>query len=93
MLRGRRMNNGNNGNGSVAHDKLDSIKERARGLVDQGQEKATEIKAKVLDVKDEAVTRGNALLDSTTKLIKANPLKAVGIAFGIGYIGMRLIRR
>ena len=92
MLMRSRMNNGNNGNGAV-HDKLDSIKEKARGLVDQGQEKASEIKAKVIDVKDEAVTRGNVLLDKATDFIKANPMKAVGIAFGIGYIGMRLIRR
>jgi ElaB/YqjD/DUF883 family membrane-anchored ribosome-binding protein len=87
------MNNGNNGNGGAVHDKLDSIKEKARGLVDQGQEKAAELKSKVIDVKDEAVTRGNALLDKATDFIKANPLKAVGIAFGVGYIGMRLIRR
>lgn len=88
------MNNGNQNNGTGAmHDKLDSIKEKARGIVDQGQEKASEIKAKVIDVKDQAVTRGNALLDRATDFIKANPLKAVGIAFGVGYVGMRLIRR
>jgi ElaB/YqjD/DUF883 family membrane-anchored ribosome-binding protein len=86
------MNNGNNGNGAV-HDKLDSIKEKARGLVDQGQEKAAELKSKVIDVKDEAVTRGNVLLDRATDLIKAHPLPAVGIAFAVGYVGMRLIRR
>jgi len=28
-----------------------------------------------------------------TDLIKAHPLKAVGIAFGAGYLGMRLLRR
>jgi len=87
------MNNGNNGGSGAMHDKLDSIKEKAKGLVDQGQEKASEIKSKVIDVKDQAVTRGNALLDRATDFIKANPLKAVGIAFGVGYVGMRLIRR
>lgn len=86
------MNNGNNGNGAV-HDKLDSIKDKAKHLVDQGQEKAAELKTKVIDVKDEAVTRGNALLDKATDFIKAHPLPSVGIAFAVGYIGMRLIRR
>ena len=87
------MNNGNNNGSGAMHDKLDSIKEKAKGLVDQGQEKAAEIKSKVIDVKDQAVTRGNALLGRATDFIKANPLKAVGIAFGVGYVGMRLIRR
>jgi hypothetical protein len=26
-------------------------------------------------------------------LIKAHPIKAIGIAFGAGYVGMRLFRR
>ena len=39
------------------------------------------------------MTRGNAVVDKATDFIKANPLKAVGIAFGIGYVGMRLFRR
>lgn len=86
------MNNGNNGSGAV-HDRLDSIKEKARGLVDQGQEKAHDLKVKMIDAKKTAVTRGNALLDRATDFIKANPLKAVGIAFGVGYLGMRLVRR
>ena len=88
------MNNGNQNNGTGAmHDRLDSIKERARGLVDQGQEKVSELKSKVGDVKDQAFTRGHALMDRATDFIRENPLKSVGIAFGIGYIGMRLIRR
>ena len=87
------MNNGNNGNANAANDKLGAIKDKVKGLVDQGEEKVDQIKHKVMDVKDEAVTRGSAVLDRAETLIKANPLKAVGIAFGIGYIGMRLFRR
>ena len=72
---------------------LDSLKDNVKNLVDQGQEKVSAIKDRVIDVKEQAVTRGNALMDQATVYIKANPLKAVGIAFGIGYIGMRLFRR
>jgi len=87
------MNNGSSGNGNTMDDKLGSLKDSVKGLVDQGQEKVDQIKHKVIDVKDQAVTRGNAILDRTTDFIRANPLKAVGIAFGVGYIGMRLFRR
>jgi len=37
--------------------------------------------------------RGNMYVDRVTDMIKAHPLKAVGIAFGVGYVGMRLFRR
>jgi ElaB/YqjD/DUF883 family membrane-anchored ribosome-binding protein len=87
------MNNGNNGNANATNDKLGAIKDKVKGLVDQGEEKVDQIKHKVIDVKDQAVTRGSAVLDRAETFIRANPLKAVGIAFGIGYLGMRLLRR
>lgn len=73
--------------------KMDAIKERVSGLVDQGHVKVDQLKAKAIDVKDEAMTRGNKLVDRTADFIRANPLKSVGIAFGVGYLGMRLFRR
>ena len=82
--------NGNTGNLDSIKD---NVKENVKNFVDQGQEKVSAIKDRVIDVKDQAVTRGEAVMDRTVELIKANPLKAVGIAFGIGYIGMRLFRR
>ncbi len=86
------MNNGNNGN-VVEDTKLGHIKETVKGLVDQGHEKVDQIKSKVVDVKDQAVERGSMLLDRATDFVRALPLKAVGVAFGIGYVGMRLFRR
>ncbi len=86
------MNNGNNGN-VVEDTKLGHIKETVKGLVDQGHEKVDQIKSKVVDVKDQAVERGSMLLDRATDFVRAHPLKAVGVAFGIGYVGMRLFRR
>ena len=87
------MNNGNNGSANTSSDKLGAIKDKVKGLVDQGEEKVDALKHKVIDVKDQAVTRGSAVLDKAETFIRANPLKAVGIAFGVGYIGMRLFRR
>jgi len=87
------MNNGNNGNANTTNDKLGAIKDKVKGLVDQGEEKVDQIKHKVIDAKDQAVTRGSAILDRATEFIRMNPMKSVGIAFGVGYIGMRLFRR
>jgi ElaB/YqjD/DUF883 family membrane-anchored ribosome-binding protein len=76
------MNTANNGTGPSVKE----IKETVNEKVDQ-------LKTRVIDVKDEAIERGNALVDRATDYIKANPFKAVGIAFGAGYLGMRLFRR
>ncbi len=91
------MNNGNNNNttgtGVQDHSRIDSIKDSVKGLVDQGQDKAKALKERVVEVKDQAVDRGGEYVDRATELIKQHPLKAIGIAFGVGYLGMRLFRR
>lgn len=51
------------------------------------------LKSKMVEVKDQAKAKSSAVLERVTGVIKANPLKAVGIAFAAGYIGMRLFRR
>jgi ElaB/YqjD/DUF883 family membrane-anchored ribosome-binding protein len=74
-------------------EKIDSLKETVKGLVDQGAQKVDAIKNKVVEAKDQAYTRGSDVLDRVTMMIKAHPIKAVAVAFGAGYIGMRLFRR
>jgi ElaB/YqjD/DUF883 family membrane-anchored ribosome-binding protein len=74
-------------------DKIDSLKDTVKGIVDQGAHTVDAIKDRVVDVKDQAFEQGNLVLDRVTALIKAHPLKAIGIAFGVGFIGMRLMRR
>lgn len=78
--------------GDKLDERIDSIKEQVKGLVDKGEQRAAAIKNRAIEVKDEAFSKGNAVLDQVTGFIKSNPLKAVGIAFGAGYIGMRLFR-
>jgi ElaB/YqjD/DUF883 family membrane-anchored ribosome-binding protein len=74
-------------------ERLDSIKHTMRDVVDQGAQKADELKSRVIDAKDQVLRRGNDAFDRVVELIKANPLKAVGIAFVAGFIGMRMFRR
>ncbi len=87
--------NGMADQGSATHadEKIDSLKETVKGLVDQGAQKVDAIKHKVVEAKDQAYTRGSDVLDRMSAMIKAHPFKAVAIAFATGYIGMRLFRR
>lgn len=82
-----------NGMADEAEDKIDSIRDTMKGIVDQGAHTVDAVKSKVVDFKDQAFTRGSDVLDRVTELVKANPLKSVAIAFGAGYVGMRLFRR
>lgn len=74
-------------------EKLDSLKHTVKDVVDQGAQRAGELKSKVVEVKDAAIRRGGDAVDRVSDLIKAHPLKAIAIAFATGYIGMRLFRR
>ena len=50
------------------------------------------VRDKVMDVKDMAFTRGGAIADQVRKFAKAHPLKAIAMAFAVGYVGMRVTR-
>jgi ElaB/YqjD/DUF883 family membrane-anchored ribosome-binding protein len=81
------------GLGSNIENKLDALKDKASRLVEEGSEKVDHLKHRVVDVKDQAMARGGQFMDQATSFIQANPLKSVAIAFGVGYIGMRIFRR
>ena len=79
--------------GEKIDERIDAIKDGVRNLVSRSEERATELKTQALEAKDQVMTRGSAMMERATGLIKEHPIKAVGIAFGIGYLGMRLFRR
>jgi ElaB/YqjD/DUF883 family membrane-anchored ribosome-binding protein len=88
--------NGTTNVGSASHkvdEKIDELSERVKGLFDQGAQKVDAIRSKVVEAKDRTIQRSSDMLDQGTDLIKAHPVKAVIIAFSIGYLGMRLFRR
>jgi len=74
-------------------DKADAIKDTVKGIVDHGAQRVDAFKTKVVEVKDQAFSRGSDLLEHATAMIKAHPLKSIGVAFAAGYLGMRLFRR
>ena len=56
-------------------------------------QKLDALKSRIVEVKDQAKAKSSAVLERVTDAIKANPLKAVAIAFAAGFFGMRLFRR
>ena len=87
------MNKHGSSNVAQGDDAVESIKDTVKGLVDQGAQKVDAIRNKVVEAKDQAMNRGSEGLDRLASMVRAHPLKAVGIAFAMGYIGMRLFRR
>jgi ElaB/YqjD/DUF883 family membrane-anchored ribosome-binding protein len=81
-------NNGNP-NSATTERRLDSIKDSVKDFVDHGQERVQHLKDRAVDVQKQAMT----YLDRAAEFIKANPMKSVAIAFGAGYLGMRIFRR
>lgn len=75
-----------NGTTSSIEGRLDSLKESVRNLVDVGS-------SKMSDVKDTVLTTGKKGMRRAGSLIKEHPIIAIGIAFGIGYFTVRMLRR
>jgi len=82
-----------NGSESTMENRFDSLKSSVRNLVDAGGERAGKIKNKAIDVKDSVVESGGAALNRAGELIKEHPIVAVGIAFGVGYIVVRMLKK
>lgn len=81
-------------NGTASLDnRFDSLKESVRNLVDAGGERAGQIKSRAIDVKDSVVENGEVAFRKAGSFIKEHPIAAIGAAFAIGYIAVRMIRK
>ncbi len=74
-------------------ERFDALKHSVRDLTDLGRDKLGDLKDRAVDAKSHAFDEVGALIARAGKLIKQHPIAAVGIAFGIGYIAMRVMRR
>ena len=72
---------------------MDAIQTKGREAIDTAMQAANDMKARAVEVKDAALERGDELITALEDQIKARPLLSVGIAFGLGYFAMRLMRR
>ena len=85
--------NGTASASSTSTGSIDNLKDSVKHLVDQGQEKAGEIKNALVGAKQKVVSTGANLIASARAAIVDRPFVAVGIAFGVGYVAMRIFRR
>jgi ElaB/YqjD/DUF883 family membrane-anchored ribosome-binding protein len=78
-------------NGTAQLEKqLDNLRDDFTNLVAAASKL---IAGKAVDAKDVVADRGSDALSAMIKSIKGRPLVAIGVAFGLGYIAMRLTRR
>ena len=82
-----------NGTSGALDDRMGNLKESVRNLVDAGGERASQIKDRLYDAKDVAVDKGSAAIGRVSALVKEHPIAAIGIAFGIGYLAIRMLRK
>ncbi len=66
---------------------------RNHGPIDTLKDTASSVMDTVVDAKREALSRGEDVVSNLTRVVKRNPLKAVGIAFAVGYVGAKVLRR
>ncbi len=59
----------------------------------QASEKAQEYRAKAESALEEASTRAKNMQSKTEQYIRANPLKSVGLALGVGFLLAAIFRR
>jgi len=78
---------------SELDDRMGNLKDSVRNLVDAGGERANQIKERLAGAKDVAFDKGSAALDRASALVKEHPIAAIGIAFGIGYLAVRMLRK
>jgi ElaB/YqjD/DUF883 family membrane-anchored ribosome-binding protein len=71
---------------STFEDRLDSLKDSMRHLVDLSGEHASALK-------DSVVAGSKTGVKKVGSLIKDHPFIAIGVAFGVGYLVMRIVKR
>jgi ElaB/YqjD/DUF883 family membrane-anchored ribosome-binding protein len=74
-------------------DRLDSLKESMRNLVEVSGERASALKHRMGDVKDTVFASSKTGVQKVGAFVKGHPIIAIGVAFGVGYLVMRIVRR
>lgn len=72
--------------------RIDSITESMKDLVDQLGARASAMKAKSVEIKDEAKSRTTHAVEKLAATIAKYPFMAIGIAVGAGYLVARIAR-
>lgn len=74
---------------TTAAPEPESLVTHLRAFVEQGAHTLDALKANVSALID-VTQRGSRLVDRTTSLVEQRPLTSVAVAFGLGYVAMRI---
>lgn len=78
---------------TTLNDPIDALKSNFKSVVEHLASRAASLEDKVSEVKTNAAASVTSFASKAGKAIKDHPIAAIGIAFGVGYLLMRLIRR
>lgn len=79
--------------GARFDERFEALKQSMRHLVEAGNDTAAALKDRMIDVKDSAVSGTKSGINRMGGLIKDHPIAALVLAFGIGFVAIKLIRR
>jgi len=74
-------------------ERFEALKQSMKHLVEAGNDTASALKDKMIDVKDSALSGTKSGINRVGGLIKDHPIAAVVIAVGVGFVAIKLIRR
>lgn len=73
--------------------RLAAFKQGLRDLASYGGDRATELKARAVEAEHVVEERAKTLAAKATELIRRYPVASVMLAFGVGYVLVRKLRR
>lgn len=75
------------------NDRIDSLVSSLKNVAEHLSSAAANFKDKASDAKSHVVSRAGSITSQVGRAAKNHPIVAVGVALGVGYLVMRLIRR
>jgi ElaB/YqjD/DUF883 family membrane-anchored ribosome-binding protein len=87
------MNSQNGHVPQALYERIDSIAAGLKDVADQLSSTVASVKGQASDLTSHAVSRASWLRARASKAIQDHPIAAIGIAFGAGYLIMRVMRR
>jgi hypothetical protein len=83
----------NGANPSMLNDPIETLESNFKSVVEFLTSGASAVETKVSEAKKTATAGVTSFTAKVGRVIKDHPIAAIGIAFGVGYLVMRVIRR
>ena len=78
---------------ATLNDRIDSLVSNLKSVAEHLSTAASSVKDKATEAKSHAASRAGSIATRAGKTVQAHPIAAIGVALGVGYLVMRLMRR